>query len=117
MFETMIPGGITAIVLIVVSFSLPIVGIALLFAFIFKLVKARHEEKMAMIERGLTEMPSGRKGRGLLVGGLVFAPIGLALVIGLAIAGAAHQVGVGLVPLFLGLALIGGHYMTRKEEK
>ncbi len=117
MFETMVPGGITVIVAILGAFAVPIVGIALLFVFIFKLVKARHEEKMAMIEHGLTEMPSNRKGRGLLVGGLVFAPIGLALVIGLAIAGAAHQVGVGLVPLFLGLALIGGHYLTRKEEK
>jgi len=116
MFEQIIPGGITAILAVAGAFAIPIVLIVMLFTFIFKLVKARHEEKIAMIEHGLTEAPSGGKGIVLLVTGLVFGAIGLALVIGLPIAGVAEKIVGGLVPLFIGLALIGGHYLTRKEE-
>ena len=117
MFEQIIPGGITAILAVAGAFAIPIVLIVMLFTFIFKLVKARHEEKIAMIEHGLTEAPSGGKGIVLLVTGLVFGAIGLALVIGLPIAGVAEKIVGGLVPLFIGLALIGGHYLTQKENR
>jgi len=116
MFEQMIPGGITAILAIAGAFAIPIVLIVMFFIFIFKLVKAKHEEKIAMIKSGLKEVPSGKRGTGLLVTGLVFGAIGVALVIGLPIAGVAEKIVGGLVPLFIGLALIGGHYLTRKEK-
>lgn len=116
MFESIMPGGIVAVLTIVGAFAIPIVGIVLFFIFLSKVVKAKHEEKIAMIEHGLTEPQRSKRGKGLLVTGLVFTAIGLGFVIGLPFGGAARQIGVGLVPLFIGLALIGGHYLTRKEE-
>lgn len=116
MLEQFLPGGITAIVAILVVFAVPIVLIVMFFVFIFRLIKTKHEEKIAMIEHGLTEAPSGKGGIALLVTGLVFTAIGLALVIGLPIAGAGDKIVGGLVPLFVGLGLIGSHYLTRKEK-
>jgi len=116
MFEQFMPGGVVAVLTIVGAFAVPIIGIVMLFTFLAKVVKAKHAEKIAMIEHGLTEPPRSKRGRGLLVAGLVFAAIGLGFVVGLPIGGATKQVGVGLVPLFIGVALIGGHYLTRRAE-
>jgi len=103
------------VVAVVLGFALLIIFVVMFFVAISKLIKARHQEKIAMIERGLTEMPSGKRGKALLVSGLVFAAIGLALIVGLPIAEAGHAIVGGLVPLFIGLALVGGHYLGRKE--
>lgn len=116
MFAGIMPGGIVAVLTIVGAFAVPIIGIVMFFTFMSKVVRAKHKEKIAMIEHGLTEPPRGKRGKGLLVTGLVFGAIGLAFVIGLPIGGATRQIGVGFVPLFIGLALIGGYYLTRKEE-
>jgi hypothetical protein len=91
----------------------------------------RHREIMALAEKGL--MPAqyaqyvrASRGRGLLGWGIALAALGLALMIGL------YPIGfivrepyplyfgpwmlIGLIPLFIGLALLITHFLTRKEE-
>jgi len=110
-------GGFVGILTIAGAFAVPIVGIVMFFVFLGKVVKAKHAEKIAMIEHGLTEAPRRGKGNGLLISGLVFAAIGLGFVIALPIGGATKQIGVGLVPLFIGLGLVIAHRLTRKKEE
>ena len=110
-------GGFVGVLTIAGAFAVPIVGIVMFFVFLGKVIKAKHAEKIAMIEHGLTEAPRRGKGNGLLIAGVVFAAIGLGFVIGLPIAGAVKQVGVGLVPLFMGIGLIVAHRLTRKKEE
>ncbi len=112
----LISEGIVSILMIVCGFAIPIIGILLFFKLMMNLTSAKHEEKMAMIEHGLTEPPRARKGNGLLVAGLVFTGIGIALVLGIPIAGEASGIVGGFIPLFMGLALILGHRLTRRGE-
>jgi hypothetical protein len=98
----------------------------------------KHREIMAMVERGVlpeqyVQYPSEprlQESRGLFVWGVALAMLGLALVIGLwplgiARAGAKVQYPldfgpwmlIGLIPLFIGLALLIVYFVTRKEEK
>jgi hypothetical protein len=98
----------------------------------------KHRETMAMVERGVlpeqyvqyASEPRRQESRGLFVWGVALAMLGLALVIGLwplgiARAGAEVQYTlsfgpwmlIGLIPLFIGLALLIVYFVTRKEEK
>ena len=91
----------------------------------------RHREIMAMVEKGMlpkqhAAKPRGQSGRGLLGWGIALAALGLALMVGL------YPIGflmkepyplffgpwmlVGLIPLFIGLALLITHFLTRKEK-
>jgi hypothetical protein len=91
----------------------------------------RHREIMALAEKGL--MPAqyaqyvrASRGRGLLGWGIALAALGLALMIGLWPIGFIVRepyplyfgpwMLVGLIPLFIGLALLITHFLTRKEE-
>lgn len=94
----------------------------------------RHRERLAMIERGLVppDAPAiksaGRKGKGLLIGGLGLAALGLALLcaalflalpmltglsspVGLSSLGLAHVP--GLLVLFMGIALLIVYLVAR----
>ena len=97
----------------------------------------KHREILAMVEKGLlpaqyaqyVSASRGRGGRGLLGWGIALVALGLALVIGLWPLGFTRA-GVenpyplrfgpwmlgGLVPLFIGLALLITYFLTRKEE-
>jgi hypothetical protein len=97
----------------------------------------KHREIMAMVERGMlpeqyvqsASEPRRRESRGLFVWGVALAMLGLALIIGLwplgiAWSGAETQYPlnfgpwmlIGLVPLFIGLALLIIYFLVRKEE-
>lgn len=91
----------------------------------------RHREIMALAEKGL--MPAqyaqyvrASRGRGLMGWGIALAALGLALMIGLWPIGfivrepyplyfGPWMLG-GLIPLFIGLALLITYFLTRKEE-
>lgn len=97
----------------------------------------KHREIMAMVEKGLppeqytryVSTSRGRGSRGLLGWGIALAALGLALMIGLWPLGFTRA-GVenpyplrfgpwmltGLIPLFIGLALLIVYFVTRKEE-
>lgn len=97
----------------------------------------KHREILAMVEKGLLpaqyaqymNASRGRGGRGLLGWGIALVMLGLALMIGLWPIGF-MRAGVenpyplgfgpwmlaGLIPLFIGLALLIIYFLTRKEE-
>jgi hypothetical protein len=116
MLPELISEGIQTIILAIGAVAVPVLGLILFFGLMVKLASTKHKEKIAMIEHGLTEPPRARRGNGLLVAGLVFTGIGIALVIGIPIAGEASGVVGGLMPLFIGLALILGHRLSRRGE-
>ena len=118
-------------------------AIALLVAIFGTIVLTRwfkHREILAMVEKGLlpeqgllpkqytryVRASRGRGGRGLLGWGVALAMLGLALMIGLWPIGFAAAESyplhfgpwmlVGLIPLFIGLALLITYFVTRKEE-
>jgi len=100
----------------------------------------KHREILAMVEKGLLpaqyaqymSASRGRGGRGLLGWGIALVMLGLALMIGLWPIGFVGRPGpehgswyplnfgpwmlVGLIPLFIGLALLIIYFLTRKEE-
>jgi hypothetical protein len=97
----------------------------------------KHREILAMVEKGLLpaqyaqymNASRGRGGRGLLGWGIALMMLGLALMIGLWPIGFTragvenpYPLGfgpwmlVGLIPLFIGLALLIIYFLTRKEE-
>jgi hypothetical protein len=94
----------------------------------------KHREIMTLAEKGLlpqqyTRYMSASRGRGLLGWGIALVMLGLALMIGLWPIGFTRA-GVenpyplgfgpwmltGLIPLFIGLALLIIYFLTRKEE-
>jgi hypothetical protein len=100
----------------------------------------KHREILAMVEKGLLpaqyaqymSASRGRGGRGLLGWGIALVMLGLALMIGLWPIGFVGRPGpehgswyplnfgpwmlAGLIPLFIGLALLIIYFLTRKEE-
>jgi sterol desaturase/sphingolipid hydroxylase (fatty acid hydroxylase superfamily) len=97
----------------------------------------KHREIMTLAEKGLlpqqyTRYMSASRGRGLLGWGIALVMLGLALMIGLWPIGFVGRPGpehgswyplnfgpwmlVGLIPLFIGLALLIIYFLTRKEE-
>ena len=97
----------------------------------------KHREILAMVEKGLLpaqyaqymSASRGRGGRGLLGWGIALVMLGLALMIGLWPIGFTraglenpYPLGfgpwmlAGLIPLFIGLALLIIYFLTRKEE-
>ena len=92
----------------------------------------KHREIMALAEKGLlpaqyAQYMSASRGRGLLGWGIALAALGLALMIGLWPLGFVVEepyplnfgpwmLG-GLIPLFIGLALLITYFLTRNNEK
>jgi hypothetical protein len=98
----------------------------------------KHREIMAMVEKGVLPEQYARysrasdspQGRGLMGWGIALAALGLALIIGLwplgfvrAGMGGPYPLRfgpwmlMGLIPLFIGLALLIIYYLTRREGK
>ena len=105
---------------------LGIVGtLTVIFSFLAFLRYMKYKETIALAEKGLTAPPETRPGKGLLRWGIVITSLGLALTIGLYLAGfaSAEQYPLhlgpwmlgGFVPLFLGLGLVLLHYLTEKQ--
>ena len=97
----------------------------------------KHREVMAMVEKGIlpedyvpsVSEPRRQEGRGLFIWGVALAMLGLALItglwpLGIAWSGAEVQYPlnfgpwmlIGLIPLFIGLALLIAYFLIRKEE-
>jgi hypothetical protein len=97
----------------------------------------KHREVMAMVERGVlpeqyvqyASEPRRQESRGLFIWGVALAMLGLALIIGLwplgiTWSGADVQYPlnfgpwmlIGLIPLFIGLALLIVYFLVRKEQ-
>jgi hypothetical protein len=105
---------------------LGVVGtLTVIFSFLAFLRYMKYKETIALAEKGLTVPPESKPGKALLRWGIVITSLGLALTIGLYLAGFASaeeyplhlgpwMLG-GFVPLFLGLGLVLLHYLTEKE--
>lgn len=106
---------------------------ALIFGTIVLLRWFKHREILALAEKGLLpeqyaqyiSASHGRGGRGLLGWGIALAMLGLALMIGLWPIGFVERTFplgfgpwmlFGLIPLFIGLALLITYFMTREKE-
>ena len=91
----------------------------------------RHKEIVTLAEKGLLPeqyaryVSASRNGRGLLGWGITMAMLGLALIIGLWPIGIVEKEYIlgfgpwmlfGLIPLFIGLALLIFYFVTRKEK-
>jgi len=107
-------------------FLLVIVGVPL--AFLAYRRRLKHQETMAMIEKGLLDVSHANgNGKDTLRWGIVITALGLALGIGLYPLGASLMGGyfpynfgpwmlIGLIPLFFGLALIVIYLVTREKK-
>jgi hypothetical protein len=97
----------------------------------------KHREIMAMVEKGVlpeqyaqyTSASRGQRSRGTMGWGIALVALGLALMVGLWPLGFARMGGgnpyplnfgpwmlIGLVPLFIGVALLIIYFVTRKDE-
>jgi hypothetical protein len=117
---------------------IPIVFLVAIFGTVVLLRWFKHREILALAEKGLlpaqyAQYVSASRGRGLLGWGIALVALGLALMIGLWPIGfvtrpGGHAEGPpyplyfgpwmvgGLIPLFIGLALLITYFVTRKEE-
>ena len=107
---------------------LPCLGIIgtllIIFGFLAFLRYMKYKETIALAERGLTQ-PEPKSNKSLLRWGIVITSLGLALTLGLYLAGFASSEAYplhlgpwmlgGLIPLFLGLSLVLLHYLTEKK--
>ena len=101
-----------------------VVGLAIIFGFFAFLRYMSYKETIALAEKGLPRL-EGKNGNGLLRWGIVVTALGAALTLGLFFAGPEsgtnYPLGLGpwmlagLVPLFLGLALMLIYYLTQKD--
>lgn len=108
-------------------------ALALFLGFILLIRYLDHRERMAMIDRGLTpperaHMLPVRPPSAALRGGLITAMVGLAVTIGLytlgyllppSLSATPGHIGPwllpGLIPLFVGLALVASHYLASPQ--
>jgi hypothetical protein len=117
---------------------IPIVFLVAIFGTVVLMRWFKHREILALAEKGLlpaqyAQYVSASRGRGLLGWGIALVALGLALVIGLWPIGfvtrpGGHAEGPpyplyfgpwmlgGLIPLFIGLALLITYFLVRKEE-
>ena len=122
------------------SCAIPIAFLVVIFGTIVMMRWFKHREIMMLAEKGLLpeqyalymSAPRGRGGRRLLGWGIALVMVGLALMIGLYPIGFVGRLGPehgswyplnfgpwmlgGLIPLFIGLALLITYFLTRREE-
>jgi len=108
-----------------------LVAMAIFFAFIVMLRYLHHREMMALINKGINPKSvrrQRRRSRGMLRAGLIITMVGLALTIGLYPVGfflppiftTPFHLGPwllpGLIPLGVGIALIGSYYLEQNTQ-
>lgn len=112
-----------------------LIALAFFFGFIVLLRYLHHRERMALIKSGINPASAvvsparQRRSRGMLRAGLITAMIGLALTVGLypvgfllpsLFAAAPWHLGPwllpGLIPLGVGIALIGSYYLEQNNQ-
>ncbi len=111
--------------------AVPIAFLVTIFGTIVLMRWFKHREIITLAEKGLLPKQYARyvrasRGRGLLGWGIALAALGLALMIGLWPLGFIVEepyplhfgpwMLIGLIPLFIGLALLITYFLTRKED-
>jgi hypothetical protein len=102
--------------------------IGLVFGFILLMRFMAYKETLALAEKGLVKpVRNGGNGKGALIWGIIFAAIGVALLLGLWPLGMMFNTNLplafgpwmlaGLLPLFFGLALILIHVLTHEKKQ
>lgn len=101
-----------------------IATLAIILGFLAYLRYMNYKETVTLAEKGLTR-PAGKTGNSMLRWGIVITALGGALTIGLffasSMSGANYPLGLGpwmlagLMPLFLGLALLLIYYLNQKD--
>lgn len=101
--------------------------IGLVFGFILLMRFLSYKETLALAEKGLVKPVRSGNGKAALIWGIIFAAIGLALMLGLwplglmfgsnAPLGFGPWMLAGLLPLFFGLALILIHVLTHEKKQ
>ena len=107
-----------------------ILGLGIPFAYATFVRQKRHQETIAMIEKGLIEAPKQKvnNGKGALRWGIVISFLGIALTIGLyplgfVLQGATYPLNfgpwmlLGLIPAFFGLSLIVVYLITQDKPE
>ena len=90
-----------------------ILALVLLYAFAFRSLTFR--ERMAMIDKGIFPVETRAVSTLLLQRGVITAMTGLALTIGLGTLGLTPWLLGGLVPMFIGIAMLISYYLGPKE--
>lgn len=101
------------------SMWVPIILTALGVILVITLRWFSYKERMALIAQGLTpqqKKSAEEKGKLLLAAGLILGLVGLAITIGLMTIGVGPWLLIGLLPLFIGLALVLAALVLRPEK-
>jgi hypothetical protein len=94
----------------------------LVYLFVYKRNQMNHELRLEMIRQGMPPKLE-REGYGSLKAGMVSAAVGIGFMIAIAIGAEStgdpigSEIVVALVPLFVGIGLIGFHLITRKQAR
>lgn len=112
-----------------VVFLILIVGLGIPFGYAAFVRQKKHQETIAMIEKGIMEPPKHKtNGKGALRWGIVITFLGAALSLGLYPLGFVFSQGtyplnfgpwmlLGLIPAFFGLSLIVVYYVTQDKPE
>jgi hypothetical protein len=122
---------LTMVVVTTVTCATPVLVFLIIFGSVVLLRWFRHREVVALADKGLlpeqyVRAMSAARGRGLLGWGVALSALGLAMMIGLYPIGFVAETHFplqfgpwmlgGLIPLFIGLALLITYFLTRREE-
>jgi len=111
--------SVTGIVVVAMTFAVPIIAIIATMAVIMAVVGRRHKERMKMIEQGMMPPPPRKqKGNyyGLMITGAIFFAFGLALFVA-ELAGSGKVDEGGLIFGFIGLAMLACFAIIRVARK
>jgi hypothetical protein len=103
--------------------AVPVLVVAIIFAFVYKQRQLVHQERLAMIEKGLLpenlkdmELPVTVSPARSLQSGIVTASIGLALLLGLGTIGYGPWLLGGLIPLAVGIGQIISYVIATNDK-
>ena len=114
---------ITGIIAIITTMGLIAILIVLYFMMLIRKARQRHEEAMALIERGqydpglLAEPEKRFRKETFLLAGIIFLAIGIAVLIGLWVMEQINGIIAGLIPCFIGVGLLIFYAILGRIEK
>lgn len=117
--QEFIGGMVAAVMATLISLTAVVLMVMLIIKAVGHKQKLHHEALMAMIERGVCDpalLTAKRQGYAVLGWGMALIGIGAAVLIGLITLGSAEGLMGGLIPLFVGVALVITHSVVRKSR-
>jgi hypothetical protein len=104
------------------AIAMPVLIIAIVMWYVYQNRRLLHQERMAMIEKGLSpqDMPEDKpqiSRHKQLTDGIITSAVGLALLLGLGTIGFGPWLLGGLIPLAIGLGQIIGYLTTMPPKK